>query len=222
MDLKKLARQIAPQTYETLINLTGRGYYGRGTIDSGCIFIHIPKTAGFSVRALVPRSNKGHATWRDYYTANPKKFAACFKFCFVRNPWDRVVSAYWFLEQGGFATRNPQYGIHDDEDRAFALGDTRSFDAFVIERLPLCLERTHFRPQHQFICDDEGVNRMDFTGRYENLAEDFETLRARLGVDAQLQHKNASSHDGYTTYYSPETYNIVGEIYADDVALLGY
>lgn len=222
MELKRIARQIAPQTYEALVHLTGRGYYSRGVAANKCLFIHIPKTAGLSIRRLVPGSNRGHITWRVYYRANPKKFETFFKFSFVRNPWDRVVSAYWFLEQGGFGVQNPGSGKCDDEERAFMMGNTKSFEEFVIERLPRCLDLVHFRPQHQFIFDDQRVNRMDFTGRYENIAEDYGKVCAKLGVEAALRHLNTSRHDHYTSYYSPETYNIVGDLYADDIALLGY
>ncbi len=59
--------------------------------ESKCIFVHIPKSAGTSVKnALFPNTKgPGHRMAMDYYLENPKKYEEYFVFAFVRNPFDR-------------------------------------------------------------------------------------------------------------------------------------
>ena len=78
-------------------------------VDSGILFIHVPKTGGISVkRALYGDINRGHGHVRaiTYRTKLGKNtFNNLFKLAVVRNTWDRLVSAYHYLSQGG---RNPR------------------------------------------------------------------------------------------------------------------
>ena len=68
-----------------------------------CIYIHIPKTGGMSIESILgsnlknihqrPLSIKhGYPSEWKY----PKYWKKYYKFTFVRNPWDRAVSAYYF------------------------------------------------------------------------------------------------------------------------------
>lgn len=68
-----------------------------------CIFVHIPKTAGISIsRSIFGNLGGGHTKIRDYELIfSAKDFNNYFKFTFVRNPWDRIFSAYRFLKNGG-------------------------------------------------------------------------------------------------------------------------
>src|SRR3546814_16910974 len=66
------------------------------------IFIHIPNAAGMSmVSALYGMDSSVHDTWREYYRRSPSKFKTYFKFSIVRNPEDRLISAYNYLMAGG-------------------------------------------------------------------------------------------------------------------------
>ena len=57
------------------------------------IFIHIPKCAGTSMSSYKWNLGSGHKTIFEYYkdSINLKNY---FKWCFVRNPWERIASAY--------------------------------------------------------------------------------------------------------------------------------
>jgi hypothetical protein len=66
------------------------------------IFIHIPKNAGSSVKtSLFGVEKENHKELIRYEAHNPKKYRRFFKFCIVRNPWDRMLSAFTFLKSGG-------------------------------------------------------------------------------------------------------------------------
>src|SRR5262245_44426165 len=88
----------------------------------GCIFVHIAKTGGTSVRAVLTRARWREpaywATWLSHRLSHwhghrlgikiprhapaivaremlpPQDFDRLFKFAFVRDPWDRLLSAY--------------------------------------------------------------------------------------------------------------------------------
>ena len=68
-----------------------------------CIYIHIPKTGGMSIETILGADIKelhnksikikhGYPTDWNY----PKYWEKYYKFTFVRNPWDRVVSSYFY------------------------------------------------------------------------------------------------------------------------------
>ena len=66
------------------------------------IFIHIPKCAGCSLKEhLVKNSdnkliNSGHESLDVLLKNFSLKTEDYYKFTFVRNPWDRIVSLYFF------------------------------------------------------------------------------------------------------------------------------
>jgi hypothetical protein len=185
-----------------------------------CLFVHIPKCAGVSVcQSLFGNLGAGHhdlATYRKLFSA--QEFESYFKFAFVRNPWDRLLSAYTFLQAGGFHAGDRRWARQE-------LGRFADFDSFVTHWLDPDSARSwiHFRPQYEFICDADGRPGLDFIGRYERLAEDFSLICARLGIEAELQRLNiATSRGDYRTAYSDTTRRIVAEVYSEDVAFFGY
>ncbi len=103
------------------------------------------------------------------------QFTRYFKFAFVRNPWDRVVSLY------RYSSLNVP------------------FKNFVLRRLATTLwERQYWfvRPQREFIVDNAGSVRTDFVGRYECLDAHFRHVRREVGLEARLPHANASVETG--------------------------
>ena len=147
----------------------------------------------------------------------PAKFRRYFKFAFVRNPWDRVVSTYFFLKRGGL---NPM-------DRAWAkdnLSGFRRFDDFVNGWLTAenASSWVHFKPQHTWICDDAGRCQMDFVGRFEDIDRDFDVVAKRVGCGRTLEKGNRSQHRHYSEYYTPAVRDRVAEVYSADVELFGY
>jgi len=200
-----------------LMDIRGRGVYADHANSYKCIFIHIPKAAGTSVAKALFNAPSRHVRYLEYEDANRWKFRRYFKFTFVRNPWDRLVSTFFFLRAGGM----------NDQDAEFAkeyLRGYSDFGDFVRYGLPLDPVQSwvHFRPQQWFVCDDAGVLKVDFVGRFERIEEDFAYVAERLGLPCSLPRTNASAHRDYRTYYDEETWHIVSQLYDMDIKRFGY
>ena len=182
------------------------------------IFIHVPKAAGSSVtRALFDLDNQiGHLPLNWYERMDSLKFEEYFKFAFVRNPWDRFISAYHFLRQGGIGPK--------DEPWAQFLQQFDSVEHFITSWLePDNVKRNlHFLPQHEFITNRYGAIGLDFMGRTEEIEADLLSVAEKLGKEVQMPHVNASKRNPYQQYYSERSRDIVAEVYAKDIKMLGY
>ena len=193
----------------------------RPFIENRCIFVHIPKCAGISISHSLFGFNAGtHKTIKEYQIAfNAKEFNAFYKFTIVRNPWDRLLSAYRFLMLGG---RNG----FDKRWSETHLAKYPDFRAFVLNGLSEdeVLRWQHFRPQSDFLVDGAGNMPMDFIGRFETLDEDFQTIAKKLGksVSLQVANKTAGEKVRYKDAYDDEMMKRVAEVYQDDIRLLNY
>lgn len=187
----------------------------------GCIFVHVPRTAGTSISQALfdgPKPGGHEPAWHFRMIFDAEAFDRLFKFSIVRNPWDRLVSTYFFLKDGGMR----------EEDRRWAadnLTDFDTFDEFV--RHWLRPERlwayTHFRPQSYYLFHPDGQLEVDLVGRFERLQRSFEQISSELGISADLPHRNrAPRQRDYRQYYSDEAAEIVADVYQRDIELLGY
>jgi len=221
--------------------------------EFSCLFVHVPKTAGQSVeqfflnrmglswesdrdRLLLGNNtqpDKGteklsHLSAREYTDCGylcKDEFSRLFKFSFVRNPWERIVSEY----------RYRNYFRH------------RSFRDFLLRRLPepgWSDKYRHIMPQYDMLHDANGKLLVDFVGRFETLQRDFDEVCARLGIaDSRLPHRNSSDKksrnlrrkirnwlhfngenrkENYLEFYDAETIAIVGKLYRKDIEAFGY
>lgn len=183
-----------------------------------CIFVHITKTAGTSVAQSLFGYLPYHYTAIDYRVIFGRRdFNRYFKFAFVRNPWDRLYSAFRYLKAGGW----------DDNDKLWAehhLAPFSDFKVFVKEWLSedtIELHR-HFWPQHRFICDATSRILIDYLGYFETLQEDFAAIQKRLAIKADLGSQNINPGGSYRDAYDPDTRQLVADIYSRDIALFGY
>lgn len=186
------------------------------------IFFHIPKTAGVSVaQALYGNLAGGHNTLLDYLVAfGPDNLRSYFKFAFVRNPWDRVLSAFRFLRQGGF----------NERDRTWAnehLARYSDFQDFVHHGLHTQAVRNwiHFVPQYRFVCwPGSTTPYLNYIGYFENLSACFDQVASRLGCGKVLPEENRSGDSGsdYRNEYDNSAKAIVADIYATDIDLFDY
>ena len=201
-----------------------------------CLFIWVPKAAGTSIFESLYRNygcmkrkdissakkfkNQGSISFGHISVAHLLKnefvskdyFQRAYKFCFVRNPWDRAVSLHRYF--------------HDRVS-----GYSFTFPAFL-ERLkegitPVGLYNNSgmsmCNPQTSWVLDADGNPLADFVGRFEQLERDWGKVCAQLGKELPLGHANRGKHDHYKTYYKDRAMRkLVREIYISDVETFGY
>lgn len=185
-----------------------------------CVFVHIPKSAGSSVKqALFPGTEgPGHRMAMDYQLENPKKFNDYFVFTFVRNPYDRLVSAYTYLTGNTGSQKDKQF--HRE-----VLSKYQDFRDFVLNGLHTkeVQKKWHLRPQHYYTVNFNGDNIVDFIGKVENVDQDFAHVCQKLNKSAKLVHKNKSARKrDCMAYYDEETRAKAAEFYHWDFVLFDY
>jgi hypothetical protein len=188
------------------------------------IFIHIQKTGGQSICcALTGNTREKH---KHYFASELRElygeeiWASYFKFAFVRNPWDRLVS--WWAMFEGRKRAELESGQRLGKFAQYVLANARSFDEFLSNCTAEIEDRDGrkfiFRNQVDYLSKD-----IDFVGRFENIESDFSCVAKRIGnPDARLPLLNKSKRTEYTSYYTPVTRDLVAEKYARDIQEFGY
>lgn len=192
------------------------------------IFVHIPKTAGNSIQTSllqftedsinkkgfdgvmyhklgvnnqrVPSIGK-HALLKTY--AQHFNIDEYFKFVSVRNPWDRMLSWFFF----------------DLEEKEFT---HNGFTQFIKRMDPPELEMFH--SQYDFICVN-GEPKIDYVIKFENLKDDYKKLCEILKVPhISLFKLNASKNSrvNYKDYYNNENKSLVEKIFERDINYFNY
>jgi chondroitin 4-sulfotransferase 11 len=189
----------------------------------GVIFVHIPKTAGTSVfKALGQEPGwDTHAPNIAYEQVYPELSRRCFRFAFVRNPWDRFASAFFFMKSGTNWSLQRDWARRHIGDSDFA-SFVRRLEQPLFRRIVLA-ER-FFWPQSFWLAGASGPIAVDAIYRFEQLGEAIAALCERLDIPPpqQVPHLRKVEKPDYRALYDDETRRIVGRFYARDVEALGY
>jgi len=213
------------------------------------VFIHIAKTAGSSLTQLLQdtiatdrldiRIHRPLAT----LTPDPRNLT----FSVIRDPLDRLVSAFFWLYENPLTLWDGRVDTHNlvrelGLDRYTDCRDfLEHFDTFYTdqiqpyaENLTTCDEQAgdsmtycHFNlfvPQHLYLCDARGMMKTDHLLRWDHLQDDITGFLSQVAPDAPpatLPHLYASRRRPAKTYASPRALAIVREIYSDDLQLPG-
>ena len=193
------------------------------------LYVHIPKTAGNAVQNILRHYSEDrivcvaphqdgverfevrndrfkiekHSTLADYRRElGDAVLGRLFKFCCVRNPWERAISFYF----------SPHRGVTQWDRRAF------------LQLIPT------IQPSASYVAL-EPVGRggksvfanVDFVIRFERLDEDFREVCRRIGIPPQeLPVRNKSSRRHFSEYYDEELVELVRQRFAEEIDHFGY
>lgn len=198
--------------------------------EINCLFIHLPKVAGNSIMQSLGTKWEDHKDLHRYREElGAESLEKLFKFTFVRNPWDRILSEYNFQRKKHQRADTVRLFL-DKED-----GSARSFSEWVEYAFShpddhhtkqwggKTSDHVHrMSPQVDWISLDSKIG-VDFVGRLENLKEDFNTICDRLELPRRkLRRKNRKFHWHYSRYYDDATQKLVTDYYQRDIDTFGY
>ncbi|HVT35118.1 MAG TPA: sulfotransferase family 2 domain-containing protein [Nevskiaceae bacterium] len=170
------------------------------------------------------RIGERHSAVRDHCTAlemrellGAERWNRLYRFSFVRDPWDRMVSFY--LYRRDVARNLPPSVPFDDYVRRLR----GPVPAQPKPRSPFFRVVFH-RSCSQYLYDADGQLLVNFVGHYERRAQDLALLAEARGliVDPSLSAYATAAQSSYRSWYTPETAQIVGEFFADDLRNFGY
>ena len=178
------------------------GYRGRQNYLSPLWEYNLKDIGRFLVKGRAKRKFYNHITASEVRAhVGQQIWDSYFKFCVERDPWDRVVSLYYYT--------------YKSEPRP-------KFSEYIDSNVPLSLKHFGFE-----LYTIDGQIAVDKICRFENLAEELEVIRTQLGFPEKLNLPRAKSRfrknrRSYRDYYSEEEKKKIAELFSDEIGLLGY
>lgn len=180
------------------------------------LYYSIPKTATTSIKIYLELYGMvdigSHSKQDGYSVEYDQAWNSYFKFTFVRNPWDRILSCFldktkqsigksWEME-----TYRPYASCSFEEFIDYLDEDNILYDA-------------HTAPQISLINPEQ----IDFIGKFEKLDTDFSKLQGVLGLaPIKLTKENITHHDHYSYYYNKKTKEKINQLYKTDIEKFEY
>ena len=133
-------------------------------------------------------------------------------FGFVRNPWDRMVSAW------KWSTNDMSFG------EFVSLTDVRDMDLNKLIVRPLHIKQIK-QTQFSLLTDkNNDISYIDRICRFENISGEIKLIREKLGanVEAPVPHLRRTEHKYYKEYYNDDLINAVAEQYKIDIDTFNY
>jgi len=191
------------------------------------IYVGVPKTGTTSIETFIKKKYKILPSCQSKHwpiSLHDAEYLDYFKFAFVRNPWDWVVSWFSYRKEPSSTFTTPSSAIKSEFKRwifkTFEENEKLKKENYSLNK-SLCY-RPLYLSQSEYISID-GELKMDFIGRFENLQKDFDSICKKIKIPKHiLDARNKSWHDHYSLYYDVESFSFVKEKYKDDIINFNY
>ena len=157
--------------------------------------------------------NKIHGTLIYYKTSpfinniinmNEEKWNSYFIFTFIRNPYDRIVSGWNYINKYNIPFKN-YLDIHYK---------STSFNYWHV-----------FMTQSRHMIDVNGKININYIGKIENLEDDLKIILSKIGFHTIIHQpfkKNSKSHNNYKSYYNNHILEKVNYLMKEDFENFDY
>lgn len=176
------------------------------------IFIAVPKTGTTSVQKWLLENDpsarqyaveiggqgyafREHATALEIKSILGEHYPKFRTFAFIRNPYSRLVSSYFFYKNGKPITAGNKKPWPSRFKTAYA------------KCVPFALWALSYpyKSNIEHLVDEENNLIVDYVGTFENLEDDLRKIISAIGLNIpvdQLPHTNKSSHAKYKDYFT--------------------
>lgn len=201
------------------------------SIDHKCIFIHIPRTGGTSIEERIwPNQRDPETLWMGFIDKYHNKyqtgglqhllarqikeeidtniFNSYWKFSVVRNPWDKIISQYFYTQ------KKPRILSF------LGVEEIKSLEEYL--ELISKKKYVQWEEQWKFLYDDNKECLVDDVYRFEFFKEIAINIYQKLNLPLTILHLNKTNHKHYSEYYTSETKEMVAEMYATDILTFNY
>ena len=210
-------------------------------MDYEIIFVHIPKTAGNSIsdairsfpikkRSVIDRAVARIRPQKIIQLAKHAKASEIkeivgnvvwykfFSFCVVRNPWDTMVSSYfWWLEKS--QKWEPFYKARKEIERM------EGFESFLMSKYGQDKINQITTDMWDYITDEKGKVIVDCIVRFENIQDGWKVICSRVGVhgyDLKMLNCSQRREKGYRKYYTEEMRDTIEHRFTKIIDRFGY
>ncbi len=198
--------------------------------ENNAIFLHIPKTAGTSLlKTLNVEKHPNfltHAPAEAYARIHPELWQSSFKFTFVRDPRDRLVSVFHFLRDGTNWPEQQRWADKNLKGLDFSEFMEKLRRDFLYRQI--VMSQPFFWPQSAYLRQGTGpfgpkYAKMDAVYYFENLSQDVATLCGKLGIEhSALPHERKSARPETGSLFDARANTLVGQLYRRDYEMFDY
>ena len=181
-------------------------------------FIHIHRTGGSSISELLakalPDARECFFQHDNANTIDPlewAEYADYFKFAFVRNPWERVLSWYSLA-----------YEYRQDREAPFVSLE-HFIEHYETVRRRLGFDDSYLFNQYDYLAGANGDLVVDTVGRFEDYRNELARILARCGIDCPtIAQLNATRHASIGEAYSERARALVERRCRRDIEFWSY
>lgn len=191
--------------------------------DERLFFVHIPKTAGTTIEVSLNKKDilwGRHYSVKDFIEGNRQENLEDWTiFTVVRNPWDRIHSAYQFKNRFKELTFSQFIQHTKNYFEAKSKGEIYYLDNRTVHPFPF---------PHRLVETldwwTNGLHNVNYVLRFETLKKDAELFYKSTGfkIDTSLKEQHNPNRSPYREAYTAKERKIVESIYGEEIETFKY